>query len=95
MNVNDLHTHDKEVSAVPLSGLKDRKVNSLKFLKGAELKRHVSNEPALLILISGKATFNTDQVVEHLVVPGDYVNIPVNVEHYVIAEMDSQILLIK
>lgn len=95
MNINDLHTNNKEVSAVPFSGLDDRKLNSLKLLKGAELKRHISNVPAILILISGKATFNTDHRVEHLVDPGDYVNIPVNVEHYVIAEMDSQLLLIK
>lgn len=95
MNVNDLHTNNKEVSAVPLSGLNDRKVNSLKLIMGAELKRHISKDPALLILISGRATFNTDHGVEHLVDPGDYVNIPVNVEHYVIAEMDSQLLLIK
>lgn len=95
MNINNLHRDNKDVSAVPLSAILGKKVTSLKILKGAELKKHISNEPALLILISGKATFNTEQGVEHLVDPGDYVNIPVNVEHYVVAENESHLLLIK
>ena len=49
MNINNLHMDNKEVSAVPLSAILGKKVNSLKILKGAELKKHISNEPALLI----------------------------------------------
>jgi len=95
MNIDHLHTNTKEVSAVPLSGLIDKKVVSLKILKGAVLKKHITKEPAILMLVSGKATFNTDQTAEHLIDSGDYVHIPVNVEHFVVAEEDSQLLLIK
>ncbi|MEX0996948.1 MAG: cupin domain-containing protein [Flavobacteriaceae bacterium] len=94
MNLKDLHTEDNPVQTKLLFQAEEGKVVSLQIAAGEQLKEHVSNVPAILICVSGKAIYKQasgDVILE----AGDYVMIPKNVKHEVNAITDSNFVLIK
>lgn len=72
-----------------------RQVNSLQILAGQKLKEHVTSIPAFLICIQGTAIYEDEQGTSEKLGPGDFVNIEVNIKHWLVAEKDSNFLLIK
>jgi len=95
MNLKNLHPENKAVQTHVLFQPKDGKVISLQIAKKEQLKEHITKIPALLVCVSGKASFGDENgnIIE--LESGDYVNIEPNIEHWVDAFEDSNFLLIK
>jgi quercetin dioxygenase-like cupin family protein len=95
MNIKELHSQDKAVSA--LSIFKGAEANniSLQLNAGALLKEHITKVPALLVCILGKAVYGDENGQRIELLPGDYVNITAMVKHWVEALEDSQLILMK
>ena len=94
MNLKNLHT---ENLAVQLNVVFEptEKVISMQIAKGEQLKEHVTKIPALLVCVSGKATFSNENEQKINLQSGDYVNIEPNVKHWIDAFEESNFLLIK
>ena len=95
MNIKDLHSADKGVSAIPVFKSELGNAISIRLLKGEELKEHITKIKALLICIEGEAMFENEKGEKHLLKAGDYVNIEEFVKHKVIANLESHLILIK
>ena len=94
MNLKDLHTEQKAVQTSALFE-PNEKVISLQIAKDEQLKEHVTKIPALLVCVSGNATFSDENDQKLSLQSGDYVKIEPNVKHWVDASEDSNFLLIK
>lgn len=94
MNLQDLHTEEKAVQTSVLFEPTE-KVISMQIAKGEQLKEHITKIPALLVCVSGKATFGSEKGQEINLESGDYVKIKPNVKHWVDAFENSNFLLIK
>ena len=95
MNLNDLHSTEKSVSAVSLFKGGEGVANSLHMLKDALLKEHVTKVPALLVCVTGAVTFENERGAKIDLLPGDYINIEPLVIHWVKAISESDLLLVK
>ena len=95
MNIQEIHPKEKEVSAIALFKGEEGVTKSMHLSKGAELSKHHSKVPALLICITGEVVFENENGVKETLKQGDYVNIEPDVEHWVNSQMDSYLLLIK
>lgn len=95
MNLIELFTDDKPVQAKKLFSTTEGNVNSLRILAGNQLKEHVTKAPALLICVTGEVVFNNEKGAINPLKSGDYVNIEPMVKHWVDAQLDSYLLLIK
>ncbi|WP_246085363.1 cupin domain-containing protein [Paucihalobacter ruber] len=94
MNLKDLHTQDKAVQTNLLLQAEQGKVVSLQIAAKEQLKEHVSEVPAILICVLGKAVYKQESL-EVTLLAGDYVLIPKNIKHEVKAITDSNFILIK
>ena len=95
MNIKDLHTQEKPVSATSLYKSELGNATAIKILQGEKLKEHVTKIPALLICMEGEVVFENEKGIKETLMPGDYVNIEPMVKHWVEGTMESQLLLIK
>lgn len=95
MNIKELHTPEKAVSAIPILKGKPGFVTAIQILRNQQLKEHITSTSALLICISGEVVFENEKGIKEILLPGDYVNIEANVRHWATAEKDSNLLLIK
>ncbi len=95
MNLKNLHTENKAVQTNVLFQPTDGKVISLQIAKNQQLAEHITKVPALLVCVSGNATYNDENGTTIKLQSGDYFNIPVNVKHWVDAHEESNFLLIK
>jgi quercetin dioxygenase-like cupin family protein len=95
MNLKNLHTENKAVQTNVLFQPTDGKVISLQIAKNQQLAEHITKVPALLVCVSGNATYNDENGTTIKLQSGDYFNIPVNVKHWVDAQEESNFLLIK
>ncbi len=95
MNIKELHTQAKPVSAVPLFKSEQGNATALQILQGELLKEHLTKVPALLICMDGKALFENEKGIKETLTPGDYVNIEPMVKHWITGLADSQLILIK
>lgn len=95
MNIKEIHTSEKSVSASLLFKNELASVTAIQILKGEKLKEHVSKIPALLLCIEGKAIYGSEGGINEILLPGDYVKIEPMVTHWVEAEIESQLVLIK
>lgn len=95
MNIKDLHISKKSVSASLLFKSELASVTAIQILKGEKLKEHVSKIPALLLCVEGKAIYGSEDGANEILFPGDYVKIEPMVTHWVEAEIESQLVLIK
>ena len=83
MNIKELHTQVKPVSAVPLFKSEQGNATALQILQGERLKEHLTKVPALLICMDGKALFENEKGIKETLMPGDYVNIEPMVKHWI------------
>ncbi len=95
MNIKDLHTEDKEVSAISLFKGEKGNATSIRILKDQILKEHITQIPALLVCIEGNVFFENEKGQKVELQSGDYTLIEPMVKHWVQATMDSQLILFK
>lgn len=95
MNVRQIHTEQKDVSAKPLFKTTDGTVTALQILENALLNAHVTKVPALLLCVTGEVVFENEKGFRQTLTCGDYVNIEPSVVHWIKGVQDSQLLLVK
>lgn len=95
MNIKDLHTKLKPVSAIPHFKAEDGNVTAIQILNNQLLKEHKTKTPALLVCVTGEVAFENENGIKEILLPGDYVNIQPMIKHSVKGIEDSQLLLIK
>jgi quercetin dioxygenase-like cupin family protein len=95
MNIKNLHTQEKPVSAIPLFKSDLGTVISLKILKAEKLKEHITQTPALLICLEGQVNFENENGLKETLSSGDYVIIEPMVKHWFEGIIESQLILIK
>ncbi len=95
MNIKELHTQEKEVSATSLFKSEMGNATAMQISKGGKLKEHVTKIPALLICIAGEVIFENEQGIKETLKSGDYVHIEPMVKHWVEGTIESQLILIK
>mgnify|MGYP003495231215 FL=1 len=95
MNLTNLHSSDKPVQTQVLFEPTENKVSALQIAKNEQLKEHVTKVPALLICVTGEATFSNENGEKIHLKSGDFIKIPVDVKHWVDAHELSNFLLIK
>lgn len=95
MKISNIHTQDKEVSAISLFKGELGTSTAIQILKDGKLKEHITKTPALLICVVGKVNYEdeTGQLIE--LSSGDYVDITPNVKHWLTASELSQLVLLK
>lgn len=94
MNLKNLHTEEKAVQTNVLFE-PTQNVISIQIAKGEQLREHITKIPALLVCVSGSATFSDENEQKISLKSGDYVKIEPNVKHRVDAIEMSNFLLIK
>jgi quercetin dioxygenase-like cupin family protein len=95
MNIKQLHTTEKAVSANALFKGDMGNATAIQILKGEKLKEHITKTPALLICIEGVAIFENEKGIKETLNPGDYVLIEAHVPHWVEGIKLSQLVLLK
>lgn len=95
MNIKELHSLEKPVSATSLFKSDLGNATALQILYGGKLKEHLTKTPALLICIDGQVVFENANGAKETLFPGDYVHIEPMVIHWVEGIITSQLLLIK
>lgn len=95
MNLKNLHTEDKAVSAKLVIKSENTQVTAIQIKAGEQLKEHISKVPALLLAISGEANYTDEQGVSVVLKSGDYVNIEPLVKHAVNGITECHLVLIK
>ncbi len=94
MNIRSKHSTEKPVSAIPFFEGKGS-TKALQILQSQQLKEHSTDVPALLVCVIGEVVFENENGMKEILQSGDYVNIEPLVKHWVIANQDSQLLLLK
>lgn len=95
MNIKELHTQEKPVSATSLFKSELGNATAIKILQGEKLKEHITKTPALLICLEGEVIFENEKGIKTTLLTGDYVNIEQMVKHWVEGTIESQLILIK
>lgn len=95
MNLAGLHPTDKAVSAVKLSTENFSNTTSIQLKVDAVLDKHLTKTPALLLCITGKTIFENEKGEKHTLTSGDYVNIEPHVIHWLTAQEESDLVLLK
>jgi len=95
MNIKELHTQEKPVSAISLFKSELGNATAIQILQGGLLKEHITKTPALLICVEGEVVFENENGLKEKLLPGDYVNIEPMVKHWVVGTIESQLILIK
>ncbi|MBS1648060.1 MAG: hypothetical protein JST67_12035 [Bacteroidetes bacterium] len=95
MNIKELHTQEKPVSAISLFKSELGNATAIKILKGEKLKEHITKTPALLICMEGEVIFENEKGIKQTLKSGDYVNIEPMIKHWVDGIFESQLILIK
>lgn len=94
MNLKDNHTADRPVSAIPLfKG--EGTAASLQILQNQKLEEHITKIPALLICVTGEVVFENEKGIKETLQSGDYVAIEPLAKHWVVGNVDSQLVLLK
>ncbi|MCU0359567.1 MAG: hypothetical protein MUF75_02430 [Bacteroidia bacterium] len=95
MNLKELHTQEKPVSAISIFNSELGNATAIQIMKGEILKEHTTKTPALLICITGEVIFENENALRETLKVGDFINIEPMVKHWVEGTIDSQLLLIK
>ena len=94
LNLKRLHTENKEVQTTVIFEPTE-KVISLQIAKDGQLAEHTTKVPALLVCVTGYATYQDEGGRKIILKPGDYVKIEPNVKHWIDTFEESNFLLIK
>ena len=60
MNIQELHTQEKPVSAIVFFKSEQYNVTAIQILQGEKLKEHITKTPALLMCIEGKVKISNN-----------------------------------
>lgn len=94
MNLTGYHATDKAVSSkLVFSG--EGKVISIHIKAGEKLAEHITTIPAFLICVTGKALFENEFGFSRKLYDGETIQIEPNVKHWIVAEVDTDFVLIK
>lgn len=94
MNIKDLHSIEKSVSATQLFKGEGIAV-SIQILGGEQLKEHITKVPALLLCVTGKVAYGDESGIEIELSAGDIFEIKPMVKHWVNAHETAQLVLMK
>lgn len=95
MNIKDLHTEDKAVSAKVLFKGEHGNATAIRILLGEILKEHITQIPALLVCIEGEVSFENENGRKETLLPGDFIAIEPMIKHWVTGIRESQLILFK
>ena len=95
MNIKQLHTQEKPVSAISLFKSELGNATAIQILQGETLKEHITKTPTLLICVEGEVVFENEKGIKEALKSGDFVNIEPMVKHWVEGTIKSQLILIK
>jgi quercetin dioxygenase-like cupin family protein len=95
MNIKELHTQEKPVSAISLFKSELGNATAIQILQGGKLKEHITKTPALLICVEGEVVFENENGIKETLFSGDYIHIEPMVKHWVEGTIESQLILIK
>ena len=95
MKINDLHDSTRSVSALAMFTGEEGKVIAIQINNNETFKEHITKVPAMLVCISGMATFENEDGFKETITQGSYIMIEPMVKHWVIASEDSQFVLVK
>jgi quercetin dioxygenase-like cupin family protein len=95
MQLKSLHDQNKNISTAVMFKTADTPVISLQILANQQLKEHITKTPALLVCVLGMVAYSTETGEKQMLEAGDFVRIEPNIKHWLDAETDSQLLLIK
>ena len=91
MNIKDLHTKLKPVSAIPHFKAEEGNVTAIQILNNQLLKEHTTKMPALLVCVTGEVVFENEKGIKEILLPGDDVHIGTMIKHSVKGIEDSQL----
>lgn len=94
MNLSELFFEDKPLQTKKIFSPAEA-VIAIQIKAGDRLKEHITTVPAMLVCVTGEVVFENEKDVKEILVPGGYVNIESNIKHWITAEKDSNLLLIK
>lgn len=95
MNVQSIHPKDKAVSAISIFKSDAGNATAIQLLKFETLKEHITNTPALLVCVMGEIIFENEKGDKSTLKTGDFINIEKDIKHWLIAVLESQLILIK
>ncbi len=95
MNIEELHSKGKPVSASSLFKSDAGNATALQIMLGQTLKEHITQTPALLVCVSGEVVFENENGYKEVLISGDYVLIEPMVKHWVLGIANSQLVLFK
>ncbi len=95
MNIKQLYTQEKPVSAISLFKSELGNATAIQILQSETLKEHITKTPALLICVEGEVVFENGKGIKETLKSGDFVNIEPMVKHWVEGTIKSQLILIK
>jgi len=95
MNIKDLFSHEKEVSAVKFFEGSLGGSTLIKLRENAILKEHITKTPALLLCLSGAVVYEDENKQSITLETGDYHPIEPMVKHWLTAKESSQLILLK
>lgn len=94
MNLENLFTEDKLLQTKKIFTATEA-VTVIRIKAGGELKEHVTTIDAILFCVMGAVIFENEHGINETLLPGAYVNIEPHVKHWVVANEDSYLLLVK
>lgn len=94
-NIFQIHDNPKDVSSMQLYKAALGNVISLHIKANCKLNEHSTPVEALLICLDASVIFEDEKGNKIPLNKGDYYNIEPNVIHWVIANADSQLLIVK
>jgi hypothetical protein len=94
MKLQELHPKEKDISANVIFKDEERVTKSIHLSKGAELSKHQSKTPALLICKVAKILFENEKGVKETRIQSNFVNIQPQVNHCLTSVTNSDLLLI-
>ena len=71
MNIKELHTQEKPVSATSLFKSELGNATAIQILKSEKLKEHITKTPALLICVEGEVIFENEKGIKETLFSGD------------------------
>jgi len=95
MHLTTFHNSEKPLSAKQLFLGTEGKVIAIHLKKGGELKEHITKVPALLVCVIGEAVYEDENGVKSTLKSGDYFEIEPMVKHWLVANEDSELILVK
>lgn len=95
MNIQTIHPKDKAVSAVSIFKSDAGNATAIQLLKFETLKEHITKTPALLVCVMGEIIFENEKGDKSTLKTGDFIHIEKDIKHWLIAIMESQLILIK